>query len=389
MNRPRLLIERWADGRTAAARLHGTRLEDLLIDPAPDDASPMPGEIRLGKIERRVPKLGAAFVALGGGETGFLREAAREWERALVQVVSRPEPGKAAPVTRRILLKGRLAILSPAAPGVNVSRRIKDAPERARLEAAGAGALAAGLDALPEPLRAALAGTGAILRSAAEGADEVALAAEIAALVGRLARLTEAAEAAGGPALLRPVRAAETALAEWTDPAPERLRLAPEAWDWLRGPEGPALPLGPLGALCERAEADLFEAEGVWEAAAALSDRRVDLPGGGRMSVEPTAALVAVDVDAGGGFGGGDALSANLAAARELPRQLRLRGLGGIVTVDFAPIPKRERKRVEQALEAAFRSDPVETSLAGWTTLGLFELQRKRERRPLAELLPV
>ncbi|MDT8344400.1 MAG: ribonuclease E/G, partial [Thermohalobaculum sp.] len=74
-------------------------------------------------------------------------------------------------------------------------------------------------------------------------------------------------------------------------------------------------------------------------------------------------------------------------AARDLPRQLRLRGLGGQVVVDFAPMPKKDRKRVEDTLKSAFRRDPIETSLAGWTAMGLFEIQRKRERQPLADLL--
>ena len=70
-------------------------------------------------------------------------------------------------------------------------------------------------------------------------------------------------------------------------------------------------------------------------------------------------------------------------AARDLPRQLRLRGLGGQVTVDFAPMPKKERAVLEQVLRGAFRADGSETSLAGWTPLGLYELQRKRDRLPL------
>jgi Ribonuclease G/E len=57
------------------------------------------------------------------------------------------------------------------------------------------------------------------------------------------------------------------------------------------------------------------------------------------------------------------------------------------VIVDFAPLKKTDRKRVEEALRAAFRKDPIETTLAGWTPLGNFELQRKRERRPLTELI--
>ena len=76
-------------------------------------------------------------------------------------------------------------------------------------------------------------------------------------------------------------------------------------------------------------------------------------------------------------------MKANIAAARDLPRQLRLRGLGGQVIVDFAPMPKRDRAAVEQQLRAAFKGEASETSLAGWTPLGNYELQRKRDRLPL------
>ena len=77
-----------------------------------------------------------------------------------------------------------------------------------------------------------------------------------------------------------------------------------------------------------------------------------------------------------------------IGAGGGVPRPFRRRGLGGQIIIDFAPLRKTDRKRIEEALKAAFRRDPVETSLAGWTPLGNFELQRKRERRPLSELLP-
>ena len=104
------------------------------------------------------------------------------------------------------------------------------------------------------------------------------------------------------------------------------------------------------------------------------------------MTIEPTRALVAVDVNTGGDLSPAAALKANLAAAAELPRQLRLRGLGGQVTVDFAPLARADRPKVERALTAALRHDGIETTLAGWTPLGHLELQRKRPRRPLADL---
>jgi len=109
--------------------------------------------------------------------------------------------------------------------------------------------------------------------------------------------------------------------------------------------------------------------------------------GAGWMSLDSTPALVAIDVNTGGDFSPAATLKANRDAVRELPRQLRLRGMGGQIVVDFAPMSKRDRREIETMLKAAFRADPVETSLAGWSNLGLFELQRKRERRPLLECL--
>ena len=62
-------------------------------------------------------------------------------------------------------------------------------------------------------------------------------------------------------------------------------------------------------------------------------------------------------------------------------------GLGGQIVLDLAPCPKKDRPQVEQAFRTAFRPDPIETSLAGWTPLGHLELNRKRERLPLSEAL--
>jgi Rne/Rng family ribonuclease len=106
------------------------------------------------------------------------------------------------------------------------------------------------------------------------------------------------------------------------------------------------------------------------------------------MHVEPTRALTAVDVNTGGDTSPAAGLKANIAAARELPRQLRLRGLGGQIVVDFAPMSKKDRGTLEQVLRAGFRAEGGETVLAGWTTLGLFEIQRRRDRLPLAGLMP-
>ena len=118
------------------------------------------------------PKV-APFAEMAGGRNGFLREAKglRQGQLILAQVVSLPEPGKAVTLSTRVLYKGAHVIHTPQAAGVNVSRRIRDPEERARLTDAVSGV------ALPDG--------GVILRSGAEGADALALQAGTEGASGR------------------------------------------------------------------------------------------------------------------------------------------------------------------------------------------------------------
>ncbi len=330
-------------GRAAAALIVDGQLEDLLIDPADD--TPLPGAIFRAVADRPMKGQGGMFVRLPQG-SGFLRQTSglAPGQRIIVQVSGPAEPGKALPVTRRLLFKSRLAIVTPGAPGLNISRRIKDAALRAELEALAGDAMAGAAETL-----------GLILRSAAETAAPEEIAEDIAAM----RNLAEAvlADLAGGPELLvEGTSAHETAWRDWVDPD-----------EVIEGG---------------------FAAQGVLDLIAALRQAKVDLTGGGNMLIEPTRALVAIDVNTGPDTSPAASLKVNIAAARDLPRQLRLRGLGGQIVVDFAPMPKKERAVLDQVLRAAFKSEAAETNLAGWTTLGLFELIRRRDRLPLAELLP-
>ncbi|WP_118133038.1 ribonuclease E/G [Oceanicella sp. SM1341] len=346
----RIIVTDEIAGRGYAALLVDGKLEDLLVDPAEDDPTPRPGAIYWGRVTRKSQNAGGVFADLGGAE-GLVREAPglRPGDMILAQVTSHAEAGKAVPMSARVLYKGRYAILSPTAPGVNVARRIRDGAERDRLAAIAAEAL--GDD-----------DTGAIIRSASEGVAAEAIAEDIATLTDLRAAAEAAAEA--GPCLaVEAPGAIVEAWRDWSDPDPDAV------WQDEESREGH------------------FEHFGVWEAIDALRSPRVALPGGGHMYVEATRAMVAVDVNTGKDFSPAACLKANLAAIRELPRQLRLRGFGGQVTVDLAPLAKKERVQLETALRAALKADAVETSFAGWTPLGNLELQRKRERRPITELL--
>lgn len=336
-------------GRRAAALIVDGRLEDFLIDPA-DDTAPTPGAIYRAIADRPVKGQNGLMLKLGDGQTGFLRQArgVQPGQGMLVQVVSQTEPGKAAPVTTRLLFKGRYAIVTPEAKGLNIARSIRDDEERVRLADIATDAMAGADD-----------GIGLIMRTAAAGTDQSAITGEVAELLELCSGvLSEAGN--NNPALLLAAPSADyLAWRDWTDPDPEQV---------FEG-EGS------------------FADHGVLEMLDALSSPLVPLMGQASMFIEPTRALVAVDVNTGGDFSLAAGLKANLAAARDLPRQLRLRGLGGQITVDFAPMGKKDRKTLEQVLKRALKSDGVETIVVGWTPLGHLELQRKRERLPLAELL--
>lgn len=341
----RVVILDEVNGRHAAALIVDGQLEDIAVDPL--DETPMPGAIYRAVADRPMKGQGGIFVKLPHG-SGFLRQISgiTPGQRILVQVTGPTEPGKATPVTARLLFKSRFAILTPDAPGLNISRRIKDEDLRAALS-----------ELAKDGMKGAAQGLGLILRSSCADAEEDAIAEDLTAMRG----LAEAvlADLAGAPELLvEGPGAHDLAFRDWLDPAVDEMVT----------------------------DAGGFETHGVHEMIAALMTARVDLPGGGHMMVEPTRALVAVDVNTGPDTTPAAALKVNIAAARDLPRQLRLRGLGGQIVADFAPMPKRDRHILDQVMKAAFKGD-AEANLAGWTTLGLYEMTRKRDRLPLADLL--
>lgn len=337
-------LDAWR-GREAAALIVDGVLEDLFLDA---DA-PAPGTIYRAVPDRPLKGLGGLFVRTPDG-MAFLRQAkgVAPSKPLLVQVSGYAEPGKAFPVTARLVFKSRYAIATPDAPGVNVSRQIRDATRRDALIELAERVLSAGEGAAP---------LGLVLRSSCEGAEDDAVAADIGA-VSDLARKIVADSGTGPETLVEGDGPHALAWREWTEPA-----------QVARGPGS-------------------FADTGVLDAIDALAVPEVALAGGARMTVEATRALVAVDVDTGADASAAAGLKANLAAAKALPRALRLRGLGGQVVIDPAPMPRKDRPKLDAALRAAFRRDPVDTAFVGWTPLGHVELQRQRARPPLDPARP-
>ncbi|WP_417589027.1 ribonuclease E/G [Pararhodobacter oceanensis] len=329
--------------REVAAMMVDGQLDDLALE----FDGLAPGAILRGTVGRPVKGLGGVFVDLPEGQRGFLRQpkGLAPGQSILVQVSGVAEDGKAIPLVLRLLFKSRYAIVTPGAPGRNVSRAIRDTELRDELEALASAGMAGADDSL-----------GLILRSACEAVE----AEEIAEDIAQMRALAEAvlADVKGVPELLVDA------------PGPHEL-----AWrDW-----------GDVDEVDTSEEA--LDQSGALDQIEALARAQAPLGGGASMSIEPTRALVAVDVNTGTDTSPAAGLKANLAAARDLPRQLRLRGLGGIVVVDLAPFPKRDRHVIEQVLGKAFRDDPGEANLAGWTPLGNFELTRKRDRVPVKSWL--
>lgn len=328
-------------GRGAAVWLKDGRLHDVVADPM--SGRPAPGEIYRARATRPMKGLGGAMLEGPDGPL-FLRRAGdlAPGRSVIVQVTGYPDRGKAPPVTRRLTLKGRFAIVTPEAPGLNISKAIRDEEKRV------------GLRELIAPFHD-VDGPGLILRSAAEKGAYDAIADEAMTLLDFARRI------AGD-----------------VDGAPELLLDAPDAREiaWRDWPVESASEDGGGAFAHHDVETQIEEA--------LLPSQ--PLPSGAGMTIETTRALVAIDIDTGGDTSPAAGLKATLAAARELPRLLRIKGLGGQIVIDPAPFPKKDRRMVERALTTAFRADSIETAILGWSPGGLIELQRKRERLALSEL---
>ncbi len=343
----KIYLDRIGDRRIAALVEDG-ELEDLVVDPR-SKARALPGAVFSAIAERPLKTLGGIVVKLGGGERGFLRggQGAAVGSSVIVEVTGYPDEGKHPPLTTKVKLKGKFVIATLGTPGINVSRSITSESARQSLkELAGSNS------------KAAPGSTGFIVRTSSESAPPDLVAHEVRKLseaARRICRCTESPKL-----LVAAPDADEIARREWHD------HEATEIID----------------------EDGSFEKNGIWELIQTHLDSTVRLPSGGCMRIEETSAFVAVDVDTKSDVSRQAGRNANLEAARRLPKELRLRGLGGQILVDFAPMPKNDRRAVTDAMVSNLAHDKSLIDLAGWTPLGNLELRRKRLRQPLRAALP-
>ncbi|HEX9463346.1 MAG TPA: ribonuclease E/G [Alphaproteobacteria bacterium] len=365
-----VLVEVAADRLRAAAVADGELLE-LAVEPL--NLRGATGSIYLGRVVRAAPALRGVFVEIGLDRPALLDvngAAPAEGTVLPVQVIEAARGDKAARVSRRLALEGRYAVLLPGGKGAAVSRAV--AAERTKRR----------LQDLAMKLKAA--GEGVILRAAAAEASRDALGDDLAALRSRWGEIKAGLADAAPPACVFDNGDAVARLLRRFAGASIPRFVVDDAMV-ARRVRGTAERL--LGVTPE-VETDaqrgtLLTRHGIDEALASTEMRELRLPSGGRITIETTAALTAVDVDtAQGAKDNADAaLRADLEAAAEIGRQLRLRDLGGVVVVDFVRLrDKAQRAQVEAALREAVSRDRIAVQVLGWTAAGLFEMIRPRAR---------
>ena len=344
--------------------------------------------IFLGRLERVMTDLDAAFVDIGIGRAGFLRAEDRPgsdgWPPPgaplLVQVRNDGEGDKGPRLSMNVAVSGRYLVYRPNGSGVTFSRRIEGESERDRLKAHVEGLLEGGI----------------VLRTAAAGATAEVLRADATSVLERWEKIRRLALDIQPPADLSsrvpgerdPIahalrdhgatleeviiddRTMARTLQDQMDRLGEKIRVR-----WHNG-SMPAF--------------DIDDVAGQIDTALA---QRIALESGVEVLFEPGETLCAVDVDsagAGGRLGRAPRrpVEVNLEAAPAIAQQLRLRNIAGAVVIDFVTMRSAyDRDKVQAALAEALAADPVPTQIYGFTRLGLFELTRARRGPTLAAQL--
>ncbi len=341
------LVESTPEGLRAAL-VENRRLQAIEIDNAA--RTTRVGSVTVATVVRAVHGIGT-FVKLNDGTELLLDHggpAPKSGDEIVVQVTRAARGDKAGGASRAIALPGRGVIHLPGGSGAKLSKRLDtELAKRATLQALVAGKQG-----------------GWIFRRAATLVGVADLTVEIATL----AVDGQRSEIAAPDAFRR-------LATDYGAEAPARIltaglaaRRTAERWCRAFAPS--------FEARIEAVPAGLFDLYDLDDAVAALAEPRVALPGGGSLVIEPTEALTAIDVNAGLEA---NTLNANLAAAAEIGRQLRLRHIGGIVVIDFISMSReRDRDQVMAALKAALADDPSQTHIIPMSPLGLVEMTRER-----------
>lgn len=388
---------------TRAALLENGVLQEVYIERATRRG--LTSNIYKGRVSRVLPGMQAAFLDIGLERTAFLhasdiaqksladgdqptqpdtdiRELVREGSEVLVQVVKDPLGNKGARLSTAITLPSRYLVFLPDGNGVGVSSRIEDEVERERLR-----------DMISAMLPGASSG-GLIARTAAEGASEESLRADLEFLQKLWASVQKAGRQGKARSLIHEdLPLALRILRDLASANVEKVLIDSET-EFNRLREFTASFLPEIEAKLElyTRRRPIFDLHGTEDEIRKALDRSIPLKSGGYIIFDQTEAMTTVDVNTGGYVGHRNLedtiYRTNLEAAVAIARQLRLRNIGGIIILDFIDMQEPEhRQRVLEALETAMAGDHARHQVTPVSPLGLVEMTRKRTRESLQHIL--
>ena len=401
----RMLINATQPEEVRVALVDGQRLDDLDIESRRHQQKK--GNVYKAKVSSIEPSLEAAFVEFGSERHGFLpvREIARDLvaqsgrgaksakggrtgiaeliapgQEFLVQVDKEERGTKGAALTTFLSLAGRYMVLMPNNPRAGgISRRIEGADRDSLREALSA------LD-IPD-------GMGVIVRTAGIGRSSEALQWDLDYLL----KLWDAIQTAGSE------NRAPALIYQENDVVVRAIR------DYLRDDIGEVLIDGEQ-ALAEardfvervmphykerikryQSDTPLFTRYQIESQIETAFQHEVKLPAGGSVVIDPTEALVSIDINSARATKGADieetALNTNLEAAEEIARQLRLRDMGGLIVIDFIDMSiGRNQRAVETKMREALEADRARVQVSRISRFGLMEMSRQRLRPSLEEM---
>jgi ribonuclease E len=398
----RRMVVREREGRTQIGVLE----DDVLVEHfvSRETNASMAGNVYLGRVQNVLPSMEAAFVDIGKGRNAVLYAGEVNWDAAglegnqpkrienalksgdsvLVQVTKDPIGHKGARLTSQISLPGRYLVFVPEGSMTGISRKLPDT-ERSRLK----GILK---EVLPDS-------AGVIVRTAAEGASEEELRADVERLTRTWEKIQAKAESkakakGGAPVLVHgePDLTVRVIRDVFNEDFGKLVVSGEQAWSEVSDYVGDVAP--DLAERLEKwtSEEDLFTHYRVDEQIAKAMDRKVWLPSGGSLVIDRTEAMTVVDVNTGKFVGSGGNLEEtvtknNIEAAEEIVRQLRLRDIGGIIVIDFIDmVLESNRDLVVRRLLECLGRDRTKHQVAEVTSLGLVQMTRKRVGSGLIEV---
>ena len=334
------------------------------------------GNIYLAASQRRGGT--AHFVAISKTQNALIQNAVTNHvaDGAIFQVTRDGWDGKAPRVNVQPTLPGRYVVYLPRGSDNNVARRIKNVDRRKHLQA-----LANGLSQIH--------GGGVTIRSAAEDVDEKVICAAAQHLFRHWQKILAAADEVEAPTLL--AKGPDLVQRLIRDVLPGRARIVTDDEDMLARLSAFAQRWTPeLNKRLELSNDALFER---YDAAGVMTRAllpKVPLDGGGRLTIEPTAALTAIDIDCGvrSGAKRNALLAASLEGARCAAREIRRRNIVGLIVIDFPSLDSADdRQALMNEMRKRMKDDTVAHKLIGITESGLMEITRRRSETPLLEAL--